>query len=172
MLNILKKILALALSEDDYKKTMTVSKRGRDDIVWWRNNCRSGFRKIRVLTPKLTLITDASNEDWGAYCGENSSQGRWLDSELQLHINVKELLAMLFGLKTLCFKMCDTVIRILSDNSTTVSYVNRLGGVQSMPCNRVAHLIWKWCETKGIWLVAAHIPGVENIKADGLSRVF
>lgn len=165
------KIWALALNNDNFEGSMSVTKRGREDIKWWRENCETGFRRIRVLTTELTLITDASNEGWGAVCGAKSGQGRWLVSEQDLHINVKELLAVLFGLKSLC-NVSGSIIRVLSDNITTVIYINKFGGVKSMPCNRVAHLIWSWCETKGNWLIAAHIPGTENVRADGLSRNF
>ena len=34
----------------------------------------------------------------------------------------------------------------------------------------MAQEIWQWCERKGIWISAAHIPGVENVEADKLSR--
>ena len=34
----------------------------------------------------------------------------------------------------------------------------------------MAQEIWQWCERKGIWISAAHIPGIENVEADKLSR--
>lgn len=166
------KILALAANGDDYDAFMVVSKQGREDAIWWKENCFTGFRKIRTLSTELTLVTVASNEGWGALCKGKSSQGKWLVSEANLHINAKELLAVLFGLKSLCNQVSNTVILILSDNTTTVSYVNNMGGITSKSCNRVAHLIWSWCESQGNWLIAAHIPGKDNDIADGLSRNF
>ena len=63
-------------------------------------------------------------------------------------------------------------IRIMSDNQTTVSYINHQGGHRSPPCNRVSREIWQWAEDRNIWISAAHIPGVENIDADEQSREF
>ena len=37
--------------------------------------------------------------------------------------------------------------------------------------HRLACRIWEWCITHNIWLTAAHIPGIENITADRVSRV-
>ena len=34
----------------------------------------------------------------------------------------------------------------------------------------MAQEIWQWCERKGIWISAAHIPGIKNVEADKLSR--
>ena len=47
-----------------------------------------------------------------------------------------------------------------------------MGGTHSEICNDVTKLIWSWCQDKGIWLSAAHIPGHENCIADYKSRHF
>ena len=45
-----------------------------------------------------------------------------------------------------------------------------MGTSHSDPCNRLGKEIWEWCIDRNIWLSAAHIPGVHNIKADFESR--
>lgn len=42
----------------------------------------------------------------------------------------------------------------------------------SPECNGVAHQIWQWCEDRNLWLIATHLPGVENVEADHESRNF
>ena len=52
----------------------------------------------------------------------------------------------------------------------TIAVLNHMGTSHSDPCNRLGKEIWKWCIDRDIWLSAAHIPGVHNIKADFESR--
>ena len=51
----------------------------------------------------------------------------------------------------------------------SVSYINKMGGkIQSL--NDLSKTIWHFCADRNIWLSACHVPGVENIEADFLSR--
>lgn len=64
------------------------------------------------------------------------------------------------------------MIKIMTDNATTVAYINRQGGVKSKDCQRQAKRIWLWAENDNNWLIAAHIPGKQNVLADLCSRQF
>ena len=77
---------------------------------------------------------------------------------------------MLYGLKSLVH-VTNTHVKVLSDNTTAVCTINRMGTCHSNPCNAVVHLIWQWAISKNIWLSATHIPGVETILADQESRL-
>ncbi|XP_068749289.1 uncharacterized protein [Montipora capricornis] len=81
-------------------------------------------------------------------------------------------MASFFGLKAFCKNEYDIHVQIYSDNSTTVNYINALGGTHSRECNTSAKDIWQWCIDKQIWLTAAHIPGTKNVEVDRESRVF
>ena len=122
--------------------------------------------------PQEILTTDASLEGWGAVYGNESTGGRWSDVEKTDHINVLELKAVLFGLKAYFKNIQNVEILIRSDNTTTVSYINRMGGSKSSECESVAKEIWKFCEYNDLWINATHIPGVNNEHADFLSRNF
>ena len=80
--------------------------------------------------------------------------------------------AVLFGLQSLCSDLTDKHIRIQSDNTTTVSYINAMGGIKSNDCNDMALQIWQWANSKNIWLSSCHLPGVDNVVADQESRNF
>lgn len=166
------KVRALQRTNGDFAKDMEISKQGKKDLGWWLENANFRVRDFVSKSFSVELITDASNLGWGAVRQGKTAQGKWLEKEQSFHINEKELWAVLFGLKTLCSDLKGVSIRVLSDNATTVSYVNRMGGVRSPRCNKIAHQIWLFCETKNLWLVAAHIPGVQNSTADSLSRNF
>ena len=55
-------------------------------------------------------------------------------------------------------------------NSTAIVYINHLGGTRSSALCSLATEIWSWCLRKKIFLMASHVPGVQNIIADRLSR--
>ena len=58
------------------------------------------------------------------------------------------------------------------DNTTSVTYLNKMGGTHSKTCNEVAKNIWFWAIERNIWLSAAFIPGRHNVVADFHSRSF
>ena len=96
----------------------------------------------------------------------------WCPLEKQKHINelVIELLAVYFGLKSFLFLLKGKHVCIKSDNSTTVCYLNAMGGggggTKSPLCNKLAKSIWMCCVQNEIWLTACHLPGVFNFEAD------
>ena len=57
-----------------------------------------------------------------------------------------------------------------SDNKTVVACINHQGGSHLISLCTLAVSLWEWCILKGIHLLAAHIPGAENVQADFLSR--
>lgn len=75
-------------------------------------------------------------------------------------------------LLNLCVKRYLANVHILSDNNTTVYYINAMKGRKSRSCNKIAREIWFWCLKKEIWLSAAHIPGSIDTVADRWSRIF
>ena len=51
-----------------------------------------------------------------------------------------------------------------------MAVLNHMGTSHSDPCSHLGKEIWEWCIDCNIWLSAAYIPGVQNIKADFKSR--
>jgi hypothetical protein len=60
----------------------------------------------------------------------------------------------------------------MSDNITTVAYINNMGGCKSNEYNEIAKEIWLWAMERNNWLSAAHHPGELNVIADSLTRYF
>ena len=60
------------------------------------------------------------------------------------------------------------------DNSTAVAYVNNMGGggggMEIVSLNCIAYSIWELCLSFDCSIEAFHVPGVENVCADRLSR--
>ena len=112
--------------------------------------------------------------DWvgGATDGNQCTNGHWLDKELEQHINVLELKAAYFALRSFCKDKFDIHVRLMMDNTTAIAYVNNMGGTKSSICNKIAKEIWDWVSVQKIWISAAHIPGKYNVAADRESPDF
>ena len=87
-----------------------------------------------------------------------------------MHINVVELKAIFFGLRSLCGHICDSHIKILSGNTTAVHCINNIGSCRSIDCDKITKSILDWAIKRRLWLASAHIPGRLNIEADEESR--
>ena len=163
------KIRALRRTKGDFDQEMWISDEALQDLEWWLLHVVNP-KKIRWQEPSLELYTDASEAGWGAHTNQEQTGGRWLPSDLA-HINVLELKAILFGLKSLC-KVSNSHIRVRTDSTTALAYVKYMGGTKSSDCRRVATQIWDWVQLHSNWLSITHIPGVENVLADLRSRKF
>ena len=118
------------------------------------------------------LSTDASgNNGWGAsLLGCIPIGGVWTSVEQDLHINVKEMLAILYAIRSFLDKIQGQHIRILCDNTTAVSVINKMGSTRSDICNSMAKDIWDFCRENDIFITCSYIPGKENVVADQASR--
>ena len=155
-----------------YDGKMVLSSDAISELNWWGRNVKFRSKKIRFGSPRKSITTDASLEGWGAIHEGEGTGGRWSSSELLRHINVLELHAILLGLQSFFPNESHSEILIKADNTTAVSYVNRMGGSKSFQCEEIAKSIWQFCEVRDLWIVATHIPGVDNEQADFMSRNF
>ena len=153
----------------NYNAYMTIDNASVRDLEWWIYNTPAAYNDIYKGLPTKTLTTDASNCGWGAVFEDQKTKGSWNPKEKLLHINALEMKAILFGLQSLVH--CnDFHLQILSDNTTAVHIVNKMGSSHSRTCNRIAYDIWQFAISKNIWLSASHIPGKLNVEADIESR--
>ncbi|XP_074655663.1 uncharacterized protein LOC141909176 [Tubulanus polymorphus] len=97
---------------------------------FWRKGQQQHQQK-KWISPEVTLTTDASMSGWGAILGDLRTGGHWTEQEQLLHINVLELRAVLYGLKSFSKFLGNKHILIQTDNSVSVSYINNQGGPKS-----------------------------------------
>ena len=119
------------------------------------------------------MSTEASDKGWGATLEHLCTKQLWKPSQLQLHINTKELQAIQLGLKKLLPSIRNTCIRtfrVLSDNTTALAYISKMGGTKVPEHNRIATEIWLNMLASGNYLVTKQVPGILNTEADALSR--
>lgn len=58
----------------------------------------------------------------------------------------------------------------MSDNTTTVCYINHQGRMVSRSLCKLALQLWNFCLENNITPTATHVPGVNNSLADALSQ--
>ena len=98
------------------------------------------------------------------------ASGSWSSLQRTLHINELELLAVQLGLDQLLLPPLPSLVRVVSDNSTVVAYLNRQGGTTSGSLSQLAEeVLLSWFH-RGVRLTARHLAGVSNVLADALSR--
>lgn len=109
---------------------MTLNDSAKSDLLWWKCKVQRSCYSLKALDFQLEIYSDASLTGWGAACGDETARGSWDASERLMHINCLELQAAFFGLK--CFVKHLQSIDLLPkiENTTAISYINRMGGVQ------------------------------------------
>lgn len=164
------KYLALGVNNDNYDAKFKPNVDILPDLKWWINNVITTSNSITPPNFDIEIYTDASRTGWGAFCNNSRTGGGWTDSELEFHINYLELLAVFLGLKTYARDRysCNILLRV--DNTTAISYINRMGGIQYPHLNDLTKTIWQWCEKRNIWIYASYINTKDNVEADQESR--
>jgi len=165
-----------ALKAGGYKsRVYRLSKYAVNDLNWWLKNAESSGAPVKTPQCTLELYTDASQKGYGASLNGQSVGGRWTETETDIYdgnINCLELLAVLYAIQSFCSVLKCKCVCVRSDNVTTVSYINMMGGTHSIKCNEIALRIWNYAAQNGIFLVASYIPGKLNVQADIASRHF
>ena len=75
-------------------------------------------------------------------------------SESLRYINHLELLAVKLALVFLFDNRSDIHVRVMSENTTKVTYINSMGGCKSTDCNSITKDIWDWARERNISLSA------------------
>ncbi|KAK3106325.1 hypothetical protein FSP39_017740 [Pinctada imbricata] len=155
----------------NFDSKFVVTKDIREMLNWWINNIEDSFKHVCCREPDVILQSDSSGTGWGAIVLETNQKtgGHWSYIEQNSHINLLELKAAFLGIQSFCRTMKNVHIQIQVDNFVAMSYINNMGG-RKLALNDLTRNIWEWCIHRDIWLSAVHLPGVQNIHADRLSR--
>ena len=156
----------------DWDHKISPSSSSRADLEWWLS-CPAPLpsRSLAPFRSDITLTSDSSNQGWGAFTSlDEEAFGFWSSEESLLHINVLESMAVLFAFKCFFREVRDASILILSDNRTTVTYINNFGGVRSLAVSNVITDLYSFCQDRNLTIKASFLKGRLNLRADALSR--
>ena len=158
--------------------TMSLSPRVLEELIWWHDEMAS-WSGLSLIPARhqFVVTTDASRHGWGGWwrrVGQrprrsDEARGFFLHKESKMSSNARELHAVLFTMKAAALRLRHSVVLVETDNSTTMAYINHLGG-RSRFLSSVTHELWQVCRKAAITLRAVHRPGVDNQRADLLSR--
>ncbi|XP_073951901.1 uncharacterized protein [Choristoneura fumiferana] len=154
----------------NYDRKINLPKVILEDLNWWKDQIPSSSCSMLVPDYSLIIYSDASRTGWGGFCNNIRTHGAWRIEEKEFHINQLELLAAFLALKYFSQDERNCTILLRIDNTTAISYINRMGGVQFPHLNELARQIWQWCEKRNIWLFASYINTKDNVEADKESR--
>ena len=154
-----------------YGSTVVLNAKSQENLKWWIKHL-SGVngRPIHQAPPTMIIESDASNTGWGARCGSLRTRGQWSTTEDKLHINCKEMLAAFLALQTFAKDRRGIHVRFKVDNTTTMYYINHMGGTHSPQMMQLTYDMWNWSLEREILLSAEHLPGKQNYVADQESR--
>lgn len=153
----------------DFDAKFSLDDKCKLDINWRIDNIEISKKYVTIENPSIVIKSDASLTGWGGVYGDQSTGGRWSSEESCYHINQLELLAVYLTLKSFCASMTSVHIRALIDNTTAVTYINKMGGMKANFSELTREIIL-WCKNRDIWLTAAHLPGSQNTEAHYESR--
>ena len=165
----LRSLYALLSTKQAWSDKLIVNDTAVADLNWWFIAVDSWNGSPLYRRPaECQVWTDASNTGWGCACGNEQASGKWDPSTIQDHINFKELLTVLFALKSFVAQLPGRSVQILSDNVTAVAYVNNMvGHVHELTV--LAERIWATVVEHNVILEMQHMPGSNNQTADRLS---
>ena len=156
----------------NYDVPCHLTSEARDELTWWADYLPTwNGKSILRSEPDLTIETDASTVGWGARCGDLQTGGPWSKAETSNHINCLELMAATLAVKTFAKDKQNILIHLKMDNTSALSYINKMGGTVSPDLNRCTKSLWTWCLERNISLRASHLAGSLNTRADEESRI-
>ena len=138
------------------------------DLAHWRRACsdRVGM-PLGPKDPLVTIFTDACNTGWGAILGHKTVSGAWGGLR---HINDRETEAIWLALQHFAPVIKGSHVLVMTDSMTARAVINRQGDLKSGYRMDLARSVWLWTQSNLLSLTAGHIPGVDNVAADILSR--
>lgn len=153
--------------DDSYKLNLD----SHSDLVWWSEDFFCDPVSFSSIPPDLIFHSDSSLSGWGCTLSSGEvASGRWTEDESCLHINYLELKAIYFGLQCFSSLISGKSVLIHCDNSTSVSYINKMGGTHSSCLCALSIQIWELAYQLDSTIKAVHIAGVLNVQADYFSR--
>lgn len=155
-------------SGSSWEESISLPPAATEELMWWRTHLQqwNGLSWI-VSNPQVDIYTDASDSGWGVVINNRSYSGSWTPKLQPRHINYKELMTAFIALKRPEVK--GRTVNIISDNITTIAYINHFGGTRSPQLMELATSLWTWCLKTGTRIRTTYVPSAFN-PADAPSR--
>jgi len=147
----------------------------RSDLWWWHTflhywNGNSFLYLAAQDCWQVSIQTDASGS-WGCGAFYNGAwfQWEWPDEWLSVDIMIKELVPIVLACAVWGFHLRHQVVRFQCDNSAVVAALQK-GSAKDEHVMHLLRSLWFFTAFHDFSVQSAHIPGVNNCRADQLSR--
>ena len=145
------------------------------DLFWWQSFLAvfNGKRLLHSKVPIADVETDASQEAVGSYF-----RGDWAYSFLPadaplvapFHINVKEAFAIYLAARRWGPQWANHHVIVHCDNQAAVAMINKGTTANPIIMSWLRDLFWL-SAIHNFRLTAVYVPGIDNIRADRISRM-
>ena len=171
----LRRLIQLSTTVSNINHHIYLNKEAQADIAWWSHfivswNGVSLIQEPYIDSSKMRLFTDASNIGFGAVYGDYWFSCPWPQKFIPMHINIKEMFAVLAAIFTWGHHWHNKQIVLFSDNTTVCNVWLSTTSKDSDLMFYIRHL-FLFSAKRNINLLIKHVPGVVNIDADFLSRL-
>ena len=160
------KVLHLKETGGNFESSVLLDPLSISDLQWWLRTLPRAAAPINrgVLTSVFTC--DASKRGWSTSFNGEKANGHFSILESPFSTNTKEILAVLYGLKSHCHHFQSQHILILSDSTTAISMIKSMGSMDNLVHDNIAQDVWRVAEQNKIWISMSHIPGRLNFESD------
>ena len=169
---LLREVYRVLASHQGWDSLVVLTPPARVELQWWLHHVENWNSNPIVVRPyQIQIITDASHLGWGAVLNNQEASGQWNVRMSNQSSNHRELMAILMALKSFHNQLVNKSVHILTDNITSLAYVNNMGG-PSRELSHITKAIWSLALNSNMHIHCNHISGIKNLHADYLSRIF
>lgn len=171
----LRRLIDLSTTVGPIHHHITINQEARRDIQWWIDFLpdwpgTSLFREPHWSTAyDMELYTDASDKGYGAYWSGKWFNSTWTSWQSQHPIAWREMFAVIVACSTWGSHWKRKQVLFHCDNAAVVD-IWRHGSCKSPNMMQLVRLLYSLAARGNYNVGIAHIPGVDNILADHLSR--
>jgi hypothetical protein len=163
------------LSQDQHRRR-NISREARGDLEVWVKFLKGltpekSFRILDVVLEDFAISTDASSTvGFGCVFQASWFAGSWPNEQWRnCSIAVLELYPIYVALHMWADRFSDSTVAVITDNHALVAVLNRLY-CRDKTLRQLLKPISLLCLERNIRVVARHVPGVDNVGPDLLSR--
>jgi hypothetical protein len=156
-----------------WDRVLPISETVSDELKFWLTNFKEWNGKpIHQQESSWTTISDSSGTAFGGRSHFTLLAHSWEEELEGRHSTLLETIAAARVIKEVVEEenLREGVICHLSDNTTTVSYLEKQGG-RVPEISQVVEGLWEFCLDRGIIITAKHVPGLQLSEVDYYSRM-
>lgn len=171
----LRRLIDLAHSVRSLHHHIDISVSVREDLAMWSvflqswNGC-SFFQQPTTSSFALNLFTDASKLGLGAFFHNQWISEPWPDDTVGINIALLELFSVFTAISTWPNQLQHRSICVFTDNEAIVT-IWASGSSKDAVISALMRSMFFLCTRHNISISFKHVPGVDNVYADLLSRL-